>query len=179
MSNSTIAKRYALALFELAKEKELLDQFEEELRVVKRVLEMEPQLMVILKSPKISIGKKKDILKETFASVHPFVQNTLMILVERHREDYASEMTDQFIELANDARGIADANAYTVRPLSDDEQAALSEVFAKKVGKKSLRINNIIDSNLLGGVKLQIGNKIFDGSLRGKVERLERQLLLS
>lgn len=179
MSNSTIAKRYALALFELAKEKELLDQLEEELRVVKRVLEMEPQLMVILKSPKISIDKKKAILTTAFTSVHPFVQNTLMILVERHREDYASEMADQFIEFANDARGIADANVYSVRPLTADEQTALSDAFAKKVGKKALRINNIIDSNLLGGVKLQIGNKIFDGSLRGKVERLERKLLLN
>ena len=53
----------------------------------------------------------------------------------------------------------------------------ISSTFAAKVGKKSLRIENIVDSNLLGGIKLQIGNRIYDGSLQGKLERLEHQLL--
>lgn len=178
MSNSIVAKRYALALFELAEEKNLLDQLEKELNVVKKVFVLEPKLMMVLKSPKFPIEKKKEILKNAFASVHPLLLNTLMILIERHREDYISEVADHYFELANEARGIAVANAYSVRELTDDELDALSTAFAKKVGKKALQINNIIDSNLLGGVKLQIGNKIFDGSLRGKVERLERQLLL-
>lgn len=74
-------------------------------------------------------------------------------------------------------KGIADAKVYTVRPLTEAEKEALSVSFAAKVGKKSLRIDNIVDTNLLGGIKLRIGNRIFDGSLRGKLERLERQLL--
>lgn len=99
-----------------------------------------------------------------------------MILIDRHREDYIAEMADHFIELANDERGIAEAKVYSVRPLTEAESEALSSVFASKVGKQSLRIENIVDSNLLGGIKLRIGNRIFDGSLRGKLERMERQL---
>jgi len=177
MSNSTVAKRYALALFQLAKENQLLDQMESELRVVKEVVNNSDNLNAVLKSPKLSNEKKKEILKESFESFSVYVLNTLMILVDRHREDYISEVADHFIQLANDERGIAEAIVYTIRPLTEAERQALSESFATKVGKKSLRIDNIVDSNLLGGIKLRIGNRIFDGSLRGKLERLERQLL--
>ena len=61
--------------------------------------------------------------------------------------------------------------------LTEEETKAISTTFAKKLGKKDLRIENIVDSNLLGGIKLRIGNRIYDGSLQGKLERLERQLL--
>ncbi|MBG9653447.1 F0F1 ATP synthase subunit delta [Cytobacillus firmus] len=177
MTGSTVAKRYALALFQLANEHQLLDQMEEELRAVKEVVNHNSDLKSVLKSPKLSIEKKKEILKEAFASVNTFVLNTLMILIERHREDHIYDVADHFISLANDKKGIADAKVYTVRPLSEAEKEALSVSFAAKVGKKSLRIDNIVDTNLLGGIKLRIGNRIFDGSLRGKLERLERQLL--
>ena len=100
-----------------------------------------------------------------------------MLLIERHREDEISDVADHFVNMANDARGIAEAKVYSIRPLTDAECEALSSSFAVKVGKKSLRIDNIVDTNLLGGIKLRIGNRIFDGSLRGKLDRLERQLL--
>ncbi|SFB03825.1 MULTISPECIES: F0F1 ATP synthase subunit delta [unclassified Bacillus (in: firmicutes)] len=177
MSNSMVAKRYALALFQLAKEHQILEQMEQELRVVKEVFINNPDMNAVLKSPKLSVEKKKEILKGTFTSANPFVVNTLMLLIDRHREDQTVEMAEEFIVLANEARGVADAKVYSVRPLTDSEREAISVSFAKKVGKNSLRIENIVDSNLLGGVKLRIGNRIFDGSLRGKLDRLERKLL--
>lgn len=177
MASSSIAKRYATALFQLSKEHQLLDQMEAELRVVKDVLAGNRELKAILKSPRLTNEKKREILRETFGTVHTYVLNTLMILIDRHRQDLIVDMADQFVELANDDRGIADAVTYTIRPLTDEERNALSSSFAAKVGKQSLRINNIVDSNLLGGVKIRIGNRIFDGSLSGKLERLERQLL--
>jgi F-type H+-transporting ATPase subunit delta len=177
MSDSLVARRYALALFQLAKEHQLLEQMEEEIRVVKAVFANNPDINAVLKSPKLSNEKKKEILKEAFAAASTQVQNTLMILIDAHREDEILEMAEGFIELANEERGVADAKVYSVRPLSDAERDALSASFAQKVGKKSLRIENIVDSNLLGGIKLRIGNRIFDGSLRGKLDRLERKLL--
>jgi len=177
MSNSTVAKRYALALFRLAKEHQLLDQMENELRVVKEVVKDNGDLGAVLKSPKLTNEKKKEIVKEAFSGASIYVLNTLMILIDRHREDYIEAVADYFIEFANDERGIAEALVYTTRPLTEAEKQALSSTFAAKVGKQSLRIENIVDTNLLGGIKLRIGNRIFDGSLRGKLERLERQLL--
>ncbi|KAB2332517.1 F0F1 ATP synthase subunit delta [Bacillus mesophilum] len=177
MKSAAVSKRYAIALFDLAKEHQLIDSMEQELLVVKNVIQNSEEFQMLFQSPKISIQKKKEIVKDAFASLNAFVVNTLMILIERHREDIIAEVADQFIGLANEARGIAEAKVYTTRPLTDAEKEALSATFAAKIGKTSLRIDNIIDTNLLGGIKLRIGNTIFDGSLRGKLDRLERQLL--
>jgi F-type H+-transporting ATPase subunit delta len=177
MSNSMVAKRYALALFQIAKEQQLLGVVEEELRVVKEVFVYNTDLKALLKSSKLTIDKKKEILTTAFTSVNPYVLNTLMILIDRHREDEIIEVANQFLELANEEKGIADAQVISTRELSEAEREAISATFGAKVGKKSLRIENIVDSELLGGVKLRIGNRIYDGSLRGKLDRLERKLL--
>jgi len=177
MSNSMVAKRYASALFQIAKEQQILSTVEEELRVVKEVLQYNTDLKAVLKSSKLTIDKKKEVIKAAFVSINAYVLNTLLILIDRHREDEIVEVVDQFIELSNNEMGIAEAAVYSIRPLTDSERAAISTTFAAKVGKKSLRIENIVDSELLGGVKLRIGNRIYDGSLRGKLNRLERKLL--
>jgi F-type H+-transporting ATPase subunit delta len=177
MSNSMVAKRYALALLKIAKETDSLGVIEEELRVVKEVVQYNPELKAILNSSKLSIEKKKEILKTAFASVNVNVLNTLLILIDRHREDQIIDLANEFLELANEEMGIAEAEVYSTRELTDAEREAISSVFAAKIGKKSLKIENIVDSNLLGGIRLRIGNRIYDGSLRGKLDRLERKLL--
>lgn len=177
MSNSMVAKRYALALFQIAKETQALGVIEEDLRAVKEVVGYHPEFKAVLKSSKLSIEKKKEILANAFASVNGYVLNTLLILIDRHREDEIADVANEFIELANDAMGIAEAEVHSYRALTEAERAAVSSVFAAKVGKKSLKIENIVDSSLLGGIRLRIGNRIYDGSLSGKLSRLERKLL--
>ncbi|EKN66588.1 F0F1 ATP synthase subunit delta [Neobacillus bataviensis LMG 21833] len=177
MSSSMVAKRYAISLLQIAKEQQLLEVIEEELRVVKEVVQYNPELMVVLKSSKLSIEKKKEMITQAFGTVNVYVRNTLLILIERHRQDEIVEVVNEFLELANEEMGIAEAEVTSTRALTEAERAAISSVFAAKIGKKSLRIENIVDSNLLGGVKLRIGNRIYDGSLRGKLDRLERKLL--
>lgn len=178
MKDIGVAKRYALALFQIAKENGQIDQLEEEIRVVKTLITSSPEWNQFLKSPSISLEKKKELVKTAFVSVSQHVQNLLMLLIDRHREDIIPSICDYFIDSVNELKGIADAKVYSVRPLSSDEKNAISATFAAKVGKISLNIDNIVDSNLLGGIKVRIGNQIFDGSLKGKLDRLQKQLLV-
>ncbi|BDG37703.1 F0F1 ATP synthase subunit delta [Saccharococcus caldoxylosilyticus] len=177
MNKEIIAKRYALALFQIALEKQLLDQLEEEIRAVRQALAENEQFFSLLTYPKLSLEKKKALLQETFAAVSTPLRNTLLLLLERHRIDIVPELAEQFIELVNEARGVAEATAYSARPLTEEEKRALSEVFAKKIGKTTLHIENIVDPSLIGGVKLRIGNRIYDGSISGQLERIQRQLI--
>ena len=176
MNKQVVAKRYASALFEIAKEQQLLDQLEQELRVVKQVFAQNEALLSVLNHPKVALAKKKALIQEAFASVSNVLQHTFMLLLDRHRIDIVEDLVDAFITLANEARGVAEAIVYSARPLTEDETKALAEVFAKKVGVDSLRITNIIDKDVIGGIKVRIGNRIFDGSVSGKLARLQRQL---
>lgn len=177
MNKEVVAKRYALALFQIAQQQQLLDQFESEIRVVQQVFADQPDFFAVLTHPKLSLEKKKALIKETFAALSAPVQNTLLLLLDRHRIGIVEELADEFIALANEARGVAEATVYSARPLSEEEKQALADVFAKKVGKTTLHIDNIVDPALIGGVKLRIGNRIYDGSVSGKLERLKRQLI--
>ncbi|GAA0319935.1 F0F1 ATP synthase subunit delta [Bacillus carboniphilus] len=174
---STVSKRYALALFQLAKEQNQVDVVGEELRVVKQVVAETPELLALLNSPKLSLDRKKALVQEIFSACTPYVQNTLMLLVDRHRETEMANVAIDYVSLANDEKGIAEATVQSVRPLKDDEKAAISSVFAQKVGKNALEITNQVNADLLGGLKIRIGNRIFDGSLQGKLERLKRELI--
>jgi F-type H+-transporting ATPase subunit delta len=177
MSKGIVAKRYAVALFQLAKEQNTIDQIENELLVVKEVFTTNKDLIDVLNHPKVTNKAKKSIVKESFASLSKEVVNTLFLLVDRHRVDIVTDVVDYFVQNANKARGTEDAIVYSVRPLTENELSSISTSFAKKVGKTSLRLQNVVDKKLLGGVKLRIGNRIYDGSVSGKLERLERQLV--
>lgn len=178
MSDLAVAKRYAVALFQIAKEQNLLDQIEEELRTVKEVFTSDNNLLSFLEHPKVTKDAKRTMILNAFSGLSTSVQNSLQLMVDRHRSDVISPMVDEFIELANDAKSVADAKVYSVRPLTEAETAAVSTAFAKKIGKSTLRITNITDSSLLGGIKLRIGNTIYDGTVSGKLERLSKQLLV-
>jgi F-type H+-transporting ATPase subunit delta len=178
MSRNAVSKRYAVALFELATEKGQLDQLGQELRVFKDTYQTNKSLQQFLTHPKISGAKKKELLKDAFASsLSTEALHTLYVLIDRKRAEIIIEMIEEFFVLANEKRGIAEATVYSVKELSSDEEKALSEVFAKRVGKETLNITNIIDKNLIGGIKVQIGNRIFDGSVSNKLKKIQRQLV--
>lgn len=177
MSQSTAAKRYALALFELAQQHNQLTSIEEDLREVKVVFKENQELQVLLATPKLSLSRKKEIIRELFAKANPLVVNTLQVLIDRSRINETVAVATEFAKLANEAQGIEDAKVFSTRPLTDDERAAISSAFAHKVGKQSLRIENEIDPSLIGGMRLQIGNRIFDSSVSTKLDRLKKQLI--
>lgn len=177
MSNSIVAQRYAVALFEIAKEKNVLDTMAEEIRVVKEVFSSDEELNAFLKQPKITLQQKQHVLSDALAGISEYIKNTIMLMIERHRTDEIAHMAEDFVELCNEDKSVAEATVYTTRPITESEREAISSVFAAKVGKKTLRIENIVDRDIIGGMKLRIGNRIFDGTVSGKLNRLERQLL--
>ncbi|WP_062351563.1 F0F1 ATP synthase subunit delta [Bacillus kwashiorkori] len=177
MRHSKVANRYAVALFQLAVEHNQVDKMEADLRLVNEVFSTSSELVSILSTPKIHMTKKRELIVTNFSSLSPFVVNTLLLLVERHRSNEIVPMTSQFIQYANELKGIAEAKVISTRLLTEEEKLALSETFAKKVNKISLQIENQVDTDLLGGLKIQIGNRIFDGSLRGKLDRLKHELI--
>ena len=174
---SQVAERYALALFQTAQKHDAAASVEQDLREVKKVFLQNPELQSLIGSPKLSADQKKNLITELFGQAHVFVVNTMQILTERKRLDEVIAMVDSFIELSNDAQGIEDAKVYSTRPLTEEERASISSVFAKKIGKQTLRIENVIDPSLIGGLRLQIGNRIYDSSVSTKLARLQRQLI--
>ncbi|KKB74266.1 MULTISPECIES: F0F1 ATP synthase subunit delta [Bacillus] len=176
MSQSAVSKRYAAALFDIALESKLVNEIEEELTVVKQLFSEHKKLIAVLSHPKVPSEKKKQILKDSFGSASTAVLNTLYLLIDRSRISIVPDLADEYVKMANRHRQTEDAVVYSVKPLSEEEIFSFSQVFAKKAGAASLRVKNEVDPDLIGGVKIRIGNRIYDGSVSGKLARIERQL---
>jgi len=176
MDNEIAAKRYALALFELMKESGSIAQAEKEAQLVYELFSDE-KLRKFLAYPTITIEQKKSLISDHLKDkVSKHVLNTVLFMLDRKRGDSIAEMAKQFIKLAMEEQQEAEAVVYSVTPLSEEQQETISTLIAKKVGKTKLRMKNEIQPELIGGLKIRVGNQIFDGSVKGKLENLKRKL---
>ncbi|BAC14934.1 F0F1 ATP synthase subunit delta [Oceanobacillus iheyensis] len=177
MSNSVVAKRYADALFQLGREKNSLDQLVADFLEVRQIFTNDQKLNVFLKHPKIDNEKKKQFLADVFKGADPVVINTLKLLVDRHRTSTIPSIVDHLVALVNDTKGIADATVYSIRELNTDEKEQLQTSFAKRLGKRSVQITNVVDPKILGGMKIRVGNTIYDGTVSNKLNRISRSIV--
>src|SRR5690625_1996848 len=175
--SEAVAKRYAEALFQLGNEKDVIDQLVEELRAVREIFIEHEQLDIFLKNPRVSIEQKKQFLEEIFQSIHRDIVNTLKLLVERERTEITPSIIDHFFQMVNDAKGIIEAKVFSVRKLTDAEKSSLSKNFANRFNMNTVKLQNIIDPSLIGGLKIQVGNTVYDGSVSRKLKRIEQNIV--
>ncbi|MEC0242745.1 F0F1 ATP synthase subunit delta [Paenibacillus dokdonensis] len=175
MSRETIAaKRYAKALFEVAAQQQKTLEVEQELKAVVEAITANADVQQFISTPNISISVKLDVLKKALQDkVSQPVISTIELLIERGRADILSDLLDSYIRIEGESLGIADATVYSTYPLSEQEQESVAAQFGALANKK-IRVSNVVDKSLLGGVKVMIGDKLYDGSLAGKLERLEK-----
>lgn len=177
MSDVVVAKRYADALFRLGQEQQKLEQFVEDFKIIQPVFQNDKKLAKFLAHPKIDNAKKKQLVVEVFQGADKTILNTLQLLLDRHRTTIIPSIIDEFISLVNDAKGMANATVYSTRKLADNEKSQLERSFAARLGKSAVQLNNIVDPNILGGIKIRVGNTIYDGTVKGKLNRISRSIV--
>lgn len=177
MRDVTIVKRYAEALFEVAENRDIVETVRAELHTAKQVAQNDAAFLRFLSEPKIGLDKKKALIETSFAAGSIEVRNTLKLLLDAGRISSIPQVADAFQTLFDEKQGTAQAIVYSVRELSEAERQTVAETFAKKLGKQAVSIDNKIDPTLLGGLKVRIGNTIYDSSIKNKLNRIERNLV--
>lgn len=176
MSEAIVANRYADALFQLANEMNQTENFLSQIEVVSTAFTENPALMELLDHPKVSFEKKAEMIDASFNKCDKQIINTIKLLVERQRIGLIQEIATHFIHLYNEANGIAAAKVYSVRELSDDEKQQVEASLTKQLKKSKVLIENIIDPSLLGGLKIRVGNTIYDGTISGRLNRMKHNI---
>ncbi|WP_028608300.1 F0F1 ATP synthase subunit delta [Paenibacillus harenae] len=175
MSRDTVvAKRYAKALFELAAQQQLVSEVEAQLKLIVETLEQDEDVLKFLSLPNIDTDKKIALLKTAFGDrVSVLVLNTVELLITRGREDVIAEVYEAFVKIAGEALGQAHATVYAAKALTDEELAGVAAEFGQLTGK-TIIAEQIVEPSLLGGMQVRIGDRLYDGSLSGKLERLQK-----
>lgn len=177
MIEPRIARRYATALFGAASKMDIIDRVESDLGLVSYVFETSPRLMESIESPMIPSSKKHEIIKDIFADkVHRITLMYLDLLIDKQREGAIVQTEGEYVRLANEARGILAVEVTSAVRLSEAEEAALTAKLVEITGK-SIHLTKHVDSAIIGGLKVRIGDKVIDGSITGQLAALKVKML--
>jgi F-type H+-transporting ATPase subunit delta len=180
---STVAFRYATALadtlaspgagrptFDPEKVATELEQFS-------KLYTENHELRVVFSTPAVSIEKKKTILAKLApgAGLDAIATNFLNVVIDHDRMELLGEIVEALQHILHERLGTAVAEVTTARPLGEDEQRQLAAALSAKTGKK-IEMNFSLDPKLIGGVVARVGSVIYDGSVKGYLNRLRTEL---
>lgn len=196
-AGSVVARRYARALFEAAEAAGAAVNVGRDLEAVVSALWADEQLRVFFLSERAPAEAKKRLIEEltcggeptaarpetgakapasgTARGVHPYVRSFLLLVVDKRREAFVPDMAREYGALADRAQGLTDVQVRTAVPLEKKDQDALASVLAGKLGRQ-VRLVFAVNPALLGGVQIKVDDKLFDASLKRRLERLREHL---
>jgi F-type H+-transporting ATPase subunit delta len=177
MKGGSVTKRYAIALIRVAQERGRLHQVQKDLEGLAAVVAENPSLKEVLESPVMAPSKKKAVfaaLREKLG-LGDEVNNLMRILIDQERVDNLSLLSLLFRDLCDEVQGQVRVRVQTAVALGE-EAGRLQEVLEKTLGKKVLlKVEEA--PRLIGGMVIQVGDKIFDGSLKKELEDIKETIV--
>jgi len=178
MIASSVAKRYARALFSLAQDAKQVDATGRALSAFADAWRTSADLRAVFENPAhgLDVRKKVVVALTQRVGASPMLVNTLQLLTERNRLGFVAEIADAFRALAETGSGIVRAEIITATDLPEAYFLRLEKTLADATGKKVVLVRKK-DPTLLGGVVTKIGDRVYDGSLRARLFDLRSQML--
>ncbi|HJV37042.1 ATP synthase F1 subunit delta [Geomonas sp.] len=177
MSTNAIAKRYAKALVQLGSEAGTVDSFNAELSRFSTLLSGNADASAVFANPAYGIEAKSEILKELIAKqqLSPYVSNLLMLLLERGRLSVLPLIAESYAKMADELSGVIRPTLTSGIALDAAQIEEIKGALEKSTGKK-VELKVEVDPALIGGVVTKIGDKVFDGSVRTQLARIQDTL---
>lgn len=172
-----VAGTYGEALFELALENNTIDTMLEEIKSVKKVFSENDELIKLLNHPKIDKDEKISVLEKIFENqVSREVTGFLVIITEKGRQDQIGEILDYFINRVREYKNIGVAEVTSALPLSEDQKKKMEQKLLATTKYVEMQMHYQVDSSLIGGVVIRIGDRVVDGSIKSKLAEMTKSL---
>jgi ATP synthase F1 delta subunit len=171
-----VHRTYARALFEAAKEQGRLKKVAEELGDFAVAVRDVPELRAVLRNPELDSETKAGIVAEIIGDADPLVGNFLRLVAEKGRSGEIAEIARELDRLMAAEEGRLDVELTTAYELSEPDAAAILKQIQEASGRK-VEATRRVDPKLIGGFVLQAGSMRVDASVRGRIERLRRELV--
>jgi F-type H+-transporting ATPase subunit delta len=173
--SSSAARRYAEAAFEVARDEDALERWASDLRAAAAVTEQE-DVANMLGNPGIPFDRRRQALEAALTGVDEKVRNLVLLLLQRGRAEAVGRVAERFQSLVDRHNGVLAGRATSAAPLSPEEADAMRARMQELTGARVELIFDV-DPALLGGVVVRIGDRMWDGSVRGRLERLRSRLI--
>jgi F-type H+-transporting ATPase subunit delta len=177
VTNHTIARNYAAALFDLAQRHDGLQVFADGMDAVVGLLDQNPNFKLFLETPRIADRNKKELLKKVFGPVLPTpLLNFLQVTVDKRRQRLLALIGEEFHALLDEHFGRTHVTVTVARALPAHAMEELARRLSALLGKEAIPHMRVKPA-VLGGVHLKTGDTVYDGTLSRRIKQLRRQLV--
>jgi F-type H+-transporting ATPase subunit delta len=173
---SVVDRVYARALFEAAQERKRLETVQEQLEQVVTAAASVPELRELLRNPQLDPRTRAAALEEVLSGGDELLRNFLLLLADKGRIGELEVIAQEFERLVAEEEGVLNAELTTAVELSDDDERRLLGQIEEASGRK-VEATRQVDPDLIGGIVLQVGSHRLDASVRGRLDRLRRELV--
>ena len=173
---SVVDRVYATALFEAARDQGKLEVVRDELAQIVQAEAEVPELRELLRNPQLAPRARAAALKAVLAGGEELLRNFLLVLSDKGRTGQLEEISRELERLVAEHEGVVHAELTTAVELSDEDARALLRRIEEASGRK-VEATRSVDPGLIGGIVLQVGSHRLDASVRGRLERLRRELV--
>jgi ATP synthase F1 delta subunit len=169
------ARVYAEALFEVGRDKGTLDTLHQQLSEFTDAVDRNRELQVFFFSPYLSSEEKKEGLKRAITGAEPELINFLGLLVDKHRMPEIFRIRREFEELWKRENRRIDVTVTSAVELDSAVVEKIGQEVERQTGEE-VDLSSAVDSNILGGIVLQVGNMVLDASIRSRLEKLRKSV---
>ena len=172
----TVASRYGLALYSLAVDEKKVLPWQEEVKELSRIFKENTDFIMILGSSFMSLEERQEILKKTLKGVDENIVALILVVMENNRTNDLLDIFESFNSYCNEYRGVSEGLIYSTLKL---DQKVINQIEQKisKIEQSQVELKNVIDPSLIGGVKIVIHDRIYDGSIKHHIEVMKTDLL--
>ena len=175
----TLAKRYARALLDVAREASKIDEVERDLFGLAEAWDATRDLRTVIAHPSVPMDRKKRSVRAVFqGKVADLTLRFLDLLIDKKRMGLLPKIAEAYDEASDELQGIAKARVRAFMPLSDAQRAKLTERLRAFTRRPNIQLAETVDPSLLGGLVVKIGDQVLDGSVAGRLRKLRGRLVL-
>lgn len=171
----SLYSRYGNALLSIAIEEDKVSFYKDEIKMLRKAFNENEELMHLLSSYFVMFEEKEKIIDSIYTT-NQNIASFIKIIIKNRRVNEIDKIFEEFVKRCNEVLNIKDGIVYSVEPLSKDQIKKIEDGVSKKLNCK-VELENSIDEKLLGGVKVIVEDKVFDGSIKNKLERLKESLI--
>jgi F-type H+-transporting ATPase subunit delta len=174
MSIALSSKRYAQAIFQIAKANNDYDTWQKNLNRIAELMQ-NPEFAEVIDNPKFRFDQKEKIIRKLLEGVDPLAINLALVLVLKNRFRYTEQIAKEYTAIYDESRGIKRASFTTAVSLNETDKKNYTAQLEKIIGNK-LHIDFEVDNNIIGGFIARIDGSLIDGSLRNRLDILRDQI---
>lgn len=176
MNESIISVRYTKAIFNLAKDKNIIDEVKADMELVYNLMSQSKELQIVFQNPVLKPSHKKDIVERIFIGFNKMTLSFLNLLIENRREEHLLDISRNFLMKYKQYKGI-EQGAFITAMAVDEKVLDKVKTIIKQVLKTDIELTNEVNEHILGGFILRVGDTQFDASIESGLNKIKRKLL--